>query len=335
MPTWARVQSPISMSPSPRPSATSPSQASPAETRRRAAQLWRTGGPKRPSSAPAVRSQQRGRAAESQPSKTGGKQHWASQRSREAVAERGLAPASGGRQQRPWMAPALTPERGARDEAKSPYYGKAANASSFTPPNRSSLRPLQGQSGAKHAASRVSGRRSDVGSRLKTADSTSIQRPVAGRVQRAPGSSTPGAPHTALLEDPQGWRALSEFLDPDAWQGPAPGSCQQDVPTSATSHEMEQENSTLRALAEKLREQLAAAERREQWYQSTAHELMATGQSSASDAEESGCEGSARLSRSQALELESLHRLADRALHEDLNLHAIPDCRARREHVRM
>lgn len=80
---------------------------------------------------------------------------------------------------------------------------------------------------------------------------------------------------------------------------------------------LRKENEELWALAEKLKQQLAAAERRERWYQSTAQELLAIDQDETSDAEELRCEESLQLCRDDALELESLHRRADRAMLED------------------
>lgn len=93
---------------------------------------------------------------------------------------------------------------------------------------------------------------------------------------------------------------------------------QHQVSDCAMAFELQKENCELRALAQKLREQLAGSERRERWYRSTAEELLAIGEGSTSDAEEPRCRESPHesLTAEDEIALESLHRRADHALEE-------------------
>lgn len=133
---------------------------------------------------------------------------------------------------------------------------KAHPAASFTPPPRRISRPSQKHSGAKVSAPAAGGRKPGAGTRSKStgASSAAARRPALG-----PGGQSPEAAASAA-------GAPSE---------------------RATASELQKENSALRALAARLKEKLAAAERRERWYQSTAQELLAAEQGAASGRVES------------------------------------------------
>lgn len=357
MPTWARGQSPTSTSPSPTESpfrgVPSPSLSSPAEVRRSSALSqppWFGGGQaqRRSSSAPAARAEQRGRAAEAQPSH--GQSHsqrrlvnnrpvrqpqqWGGQRGHEAscTEQRGV-PANGGRQQRPWMmiqrmrsCQATSTERHLQDDEEvtspparasgmGPRPGRGG-ATSFTPPARSTLRHLQGHSGAKQPAPPRNARKSNAAPRSKSSSSAAevSRRPLA---PRASGGKSANAPRQSQPV-PASWHHHQSVDPASPPQHAAALGESAEAAEQVTTSELQKENSELRALAQRLSEKLAAAERRERWYQSSAQELQAAGQGSPSDGEESDLEGSELLSPQQARELESLHRLADRAMEDVL-----------------
>jgi len=378
MPTWARVQTPIPVSPSPRPSpsAPSPSHASPQEVRRRSAYTGGGAGARgarRTTSAPASRVTQhsqasdaqasRSPASDAQPSHSHGPafksghnlsqqpQAWFNQGSAEnAIGQ--IALGSGDTQR---------PVRGG--------HIKASNALSFTPPSRSTLRYLQGQSGAKQSAPSGGGPRSRTGPRSKssTCASGAPKRPQTGVAASELKAASPGSPArlgpqrrlfgagrpeiSAPLTESSGvrdtalpeWSYLDARLDSHAtdmppemppaspWR-PASGLESSDGVWSAAEQsqlserglasELQKENDALRALAGRLTEQLATSEWKARVYQSTAKELLASEKMVASETEEdSRCEDEEPpqddFSAEETLELESLHRLADRALERD------------------
>lgn len=330
MPTWARVQNPVPVSPSSRhsrsPSAPSPSQSSPAEGQRRLVQPWRPGGQRRSSSAPASRVPKRGQMAGSvhgsgqgPSSRVLGRKpvqqpkHWSPQCSHESASEQRLAPARGARQQRPWMMMrAASPQKQAAHEDRSSTpapepdagrrpgrggRGKTGSASSFTPPSRSTLWHLQAQSGAKQAAPAGGGRRSNAGPRSKSSSSGPTPSRQSLRCALSEASENVSAPHGSLSGlatcELSGWSTESLEQEAAHWAAAAddwlhdicgPATAQQSDRTMAS--ELRKENEELRALAEKLSEQLFAVERRERWYQSTAHDLLAAEPGTASEAED-------------------------------------------------
>jgi len=188
---------------------------------------------------------------------------------------------------------------------------------SFTPPVRSTLRHLQGHSGAKQPAPARNARKNNAAPRSKSSSSVAevSRRPLA---PRASGGKSANAPRQSQPV-PASWHHHQSVDPVSPPQHPAAsGDSVKEAGDHVTTFELQKENGELRALAQRLSEKLAAAERRERWYQSSAQELQAAGQGSPSDGEESDCEGSELLSPQQARELESLHRLADRAMEDVL-----------------
>lgn len=203
------------------------------------------------------------------------------------------------------------------------------SAGGFTPPPRSALRRSQGHSGIKQSAPSGSGQRSGTGPGLRCKQSTSAlsapRRPVPDTEPQhhnlpAAASCRSGVPQPVLA----GASSCDNCM-------PFDDLCAEHrlVSDNAKASELQKENCELRALAQKLREQLAGSEQRERWYRSTAEDLLATGEGSASDAEEPRCRESPHesLSVEDAIALESLHRRADHALQEAA---LVPASRVRR-----
>jgi hypothetical protein len=95
----------------------------------------------------------------------------------------------------------------------------------------------------------------------------------------------------------------------------------------AMASELQKENCELRKLAQRLQEQLAAAEQRELGYQRSAEELLARKVGVACDSDLQRCEEAEQLSPQQALELEALHELADGAMMEEIGGDTEVSCR--------